>query len=61
MVSRTKDQSFVRQESALMVKSQSDELSVSDLIYFFLGLLMTALVIPNDWPAVISLLTGGRA
>lgn len=44
-----------------MVKSQSDELSVSDLIYFFLGLLMTALVIPNDWPAVISLLTGGRA
>lgn len=44
-----------------MVTSQSDELSISDLIYLFLGLLMTALVILNDWPAVILLLTGGRA
>ncbi|MCG9731408.1 hypothetical protein L1D44_16565 [Shewanella sp. Isolate13] len=61
MVSRTKDQPFVGQERALMVTNQSDELSVWDLIYLFLGLLMTALVILNDWPAVISLLTGTRA
>lgn len=44
-----------------MVTNQSDELSVWDLIYLFLGLLMTALVILNDWPTVISILTGARA
>ncbi|GIU22875.1 hypothetical protein [Shewanella sp. MBTL60-007] len=61
MVRRTKEQPFAGQESALMVTNQSDELSVWDLIYLFLGLLMTALVILNDWPTVISILTGARA
>ncbi|GIU14810.1 MULTISPECIES: hypothetical protein [unclassified Shewanella] len=33
--------------------------SIADIIYLFLGLMMIGLVALNDWPSVISMLIAG--
>ncbi|WP_299809642.1 hypothetical protein [uncultured Shewanella sp.] len=46
----------------MSIKLQDEQelaVSIADIIHLFLGLMMTVLVVLNDWPAVISMLIAG--